>query len=147
MRERQAIGDRIPNTIYRFGQSSNRKRSKSLSPAAGEAFVGMPLWAFKASILPIKCVKCKWAAEPADDPEKVHRAKSGIKLNKQTILHNAESKSFAERRTGLLVSGTSVELPTVDFEHLTAKANPMAKDAVPDLPPNPIRASMDIHGR
>ena len=72
----------------------------------------------------------------ADDLESF-LAQAGIKLNKQTILHNAESKSFAERRTGLLVSGASVDIPPVDFEHLTAKANPLAKEPLPDLPPNP----------
>src|SRR5206468_355440 len=60
-------------------------------------------------------------------------------------LFNAESKSFAERRSGLLVSGANVEVPPVEFEAKAATHTPLA-DAEPskEAKPNPIRSSMAI---
>lgn len=40
----------------------------------------------------------------------------GFKIPKQTILYNVESKSFAERRGNLIVQGTQVEVPPVEFD-------------------------------
>lgn len=79
----------------------------------------------------------------ADDMETL-LGQLGIKLGKQTILHNAESKSFAERRTGLLVSSAAVEIPPVEFESLPAAANPLSQVDRGPRKPNPIRSSMHI---
>jgi hypothetical protein len=71
-------------------------------------------------------------------------SKLGIKMGKQTILYNVETKSFAERRTGLLVAGAAVEVPPVDFEGKANASQPLAKTDSGNLPDNPIRRSMRI---
>ncbi len=43
-------------------------------------------------------------------------AELGFKLPKQTILFNVETKSFAERRGNLIIQGTQVEVPPVEFD-------------------------------
>ena len=68
----------------------------------------------------------------------------GVRLNKQTILFNAETKAFAERRTGLLVSGPVVDIPSVEFDRLAVNSNPLGKQEHASLPPNPILAGMEI---
>src|SRR4029077_8772613 len=40
----------------------------------------------------------------------------GFKMPKQTILFNVETKSFAERRGNLIIQGTQVEVPPVEFD-------------------------------
>jgi hypothetical protein len=68
----------------------------------------------------------------------------GIKFGNQTILYNVESKSFAERRSGLLVSGANVEVPPVEFEGKAETPGPLGKAETAERSPNPIRASMRI---
>ncbi len=133
------IGDRIPNAIYRLDKAQTEA-------IKGYLAAGKPLLAClgPSSEHPSDQMRELQAGGGGTDDLEGFLAQVGIKLNKQTILHNAESKSFAERRTGLLVSGSSVDIPPVEFEHLSAKANPLAKDTWGELPANPIRASMDI---
>jgi hypothetical protein len=132
------IGDRIPNAIYRL----DKAQTEAIKSYLG---AGKPLLAClgPSSEHPSDQMREMQMGGGADDLE-AFLAQVGIKLNKQTILHNAESKSFAERRTGLLVSGTSVDIPPVEFEHLGTRGKTITAEAQPDLPPNPIRASMDI---
>jgi hypothetical protein len=72
----------------------------------------------------------------------------GIKLARQTVLFNVESKSFAERRSGLVVLGANVEVPPVKFDWETGAGQPSAK-AVTAEPgqPNPIRESLRLTAR
>ena len=132
------IGDRIPNAIYRLDKAQTEAIKSYLA-------AGKPLLAClgPSTEHPSDQMRQMQMGGGADDLE-AFLAQAGIKLNKQTILHNAESKSFAERRTGILVSGTSADIPPVEFEHLAAKANPLGKEMSQDLKPNPIRAGMDI---
>jgi hypothetical protein len=70
----------------------------------------------------------------------------GFKLAKQTVLFNVEGKSFAERRGGLLIMGTAVEVPPVRFDWpagagQSSTASLVAKE---NLPANPIRESVRL---
>jgi hypothetical protein len=75
-------------------------------------------------------------------------AELGIKMGRQTVLFNVESKSFAERRGSLLVMGANVEVPPVEFDWKAGAGRPLAL-VNPDekLPPNPIRESMRLTAR
>jgi hypothetical protein len=68
----------------------------------------------------------------------------GIQFGKQTILYNVETKSFAERRTGLLAAGVNVEVPPVEFAEPPETDQLSAAATEPRGKPNPIRASMLI---
>jgi hypothetical protein len=133
------IGDRIPNAVYKLDKAQTEAIKSYLA-------AGKPLLAClgPSSEHPSDQMREMQMGPAGSDELESFLAEAGIKLNKQTILHNAESKSFAERRTGLLVSGAAVEIPPVEFEHLTSKSSPLSKNAEVKLPPNPIRASMDI---
>ncbi len=50
------------------------------------------------------------------DPLEGMLGELGFKLPKQTILFNVETKSFAERRGNLIIQGTQVEVPPVEFD-------------------------------
>lgn len=71
----------------------------------------------------------------------------GIRFGKQTVLFNVESKSFAERRSGFLVSGVNVEVPSVDFtwkpDALRTALNAGPRE-LPTRKSNPIRSSMEV---
>jgi len=66
----------------------------------------------------------------------------GVKLPKQTVLFNVETKSFAQRRPGILILGTHVDPPPVKFDW---EPGPLA--AKEELAPNPLRTSMKITTR
>jgi len=68
----------------------------------------------------------------------------GFQLPKQTILFNAESKALAERRSGMFFLGTPVEVPPVLFDWPAGADMLALKKDQGDLPPNSIRASMEI---
>jgi hypothetical protein len=77
----------------------------------------------------------------------------GIKMPKQTILFNAEAKSFAERRSGFLVLGNPVEVPAVEFDwppgagqvRPVGRVVPWSGDhATTRDKPNPLRVSMRL---
>jgi hypothetical protein len=71
----------------------------------------------------------------------------GIQFGKQTVLFNAESKAFAERRTGLLSAGGNVEIPPLDFtsDMASARALPgLEESGTEKTKPNPLRISMKI---
>jgi hypothetical protein len=77
----------------------------------------------------------------------------GLRLGPQTVLFNADSKAFAERRSNVFASGANIEWPTVRFEAVNPQAsatyNPAT--AVPGedtkLPTNPIASSMRLVSR
>jgi hypothetical protein len=71
----------------------------------------------------------------------------GIQFGKQAVLFNAESKSFAERRTGFLTPGLNVEVPSLDFTSDIAAARSLSGLEEPTDEPqeaNPLRVSMKI---
>jgi hypothetical protein len=75
-------------------------------------------------------------------------AELGVRLGKQTVLYNVESKAFAERRSGLIMSGTNIEVPPVDFiEEKSAAAGGLAKAESSKEPANPIGRSLRIRSR
>lgn len=72
--------------------------------------------------------------------------KLGIKLPRQTVLFNVESKSFGERRSGLVVLGASSDPPPVEFDWKPGTEWPRVEEpAVRKL--NPICESMRITER
>lgn len=96
--------------------------------------------------------------EPADrgrpdpggsGPDKLEEALAdlGIQFGKQTVLFGADAKSFAERRTGLLVAGASVEVPPVSFEWEAGAGLPRKFDPADTTAPHPIREGMRITAR
>src|SRR5438477_7949440 len=74
-------------------------------------------------------------------------AELGFKLPKQTILYNVETKSFAERRGNLIIQGTQVEVPPVEFDWKPGAGLPGRVVASKPLPPHPIRSSVRLAGR
>ncbi len=82
-------------------------------------------------------------------PDRVEEllADLGIKLAKQTVLFGADSKSFAERRSGLLVAGTNVQVPPVTFEWEPGAGRPRKLAPLETGEPHPIRDSMRITSR
>jgi hypothetical protein len=68
----------------------------------------------------------------------------GIRLPWQTILFNVESKSFAERRSGLLVLGTQVEVPPVEFDWKGGAGEIRPLSAGTERHPNPVRVSLRL---
>jgi hypothetical protein len=134
------IGDRIPNRVYRL-EDAQVNAIKDYLKKSG-----------KRSVL----VCFGPTNEPADSRPDLDSggsdgledlmAQLGVRLSKQTVLFNAESKSFAERRSGLLISGVNVEVPTVHFDDKLELGPPVVKPAEGDTAPepNPIRRSMQI---
>jgi hypothetical protein len=85
---------------------------------------------------------------PIPGPDRLEEALTelGFRLPKQTILFNAESKSYAERRGGLVILGKEPELPPVQFDWQAGAGQPLAKEAtLVAEKPNPIRESMEVN--
>jgi hypothetical protein len=85
-------------------------------------------------------------AAPSDGLENLF-AQLGIQFGKQTVLFDAERKSFAERRTGFLSAGGDVKVPSLDFLADAAASRPFARlDASTEAKKkvNPLRAAMRI---
>jgi hypothetical protein len=74
-------------------------------------------------------------------------AQLGIKLGKQTILFNVESKSFAERRGGLMIMGANVEVPPVEFDWEAGADQVPGQAEVVNSTPDPIRESLRLTSR
>jgi hypothetical protein len=83
-----------------------------------------------------------------DDVEKTLE-ELGIKLSSQTVLFNVESKSFAERRGGLMVLGANVDVPPVEFSWPAGAGQPSGRPVKTDEEgkPNPIRESLHLAAR
>src|SRR5262249_18467507 len=56
--------------------------------------------------------------DPDAGPDAVEEmlAGLGLRLGRQTVLFNVESKSFGQRRGGLVIGGTAVEVPPLRFD-------------------------------
>src|SRR5205807_7998336 len=68
----------------------------------------------------------------------------GIRFGKDTVLFNAESKAFAERRSGLLFPGADVQVPPVEFEALPEAARTILERETAARKPNRLLESMRI---
>lgn len=132
------IGDRIPTRVYRLDDAqvaAVREYLKSGKPV---------LACFGPTNEPAE----RFEPGPTG-PDGVEDllTQLGIRLGKQTVLFNAESKSFAERRSGLLTSGANVEVPPVDFEWRAGAGELLPRDDRAEREPHPIRESMRIVAR
>ncbi len=132
------IGDRIPNQVHRLDDAQ---------VAAIKDFIksGKPVLAClgPASEQPGDEMRLAQLGPPGSDGFENLLAELGIKFGNQTVLFNVESKAFAERRSGLMVSTESVEVPPVDFDaHARIPGSLPAEGPAP--PANPIRSSMRI---
>ncbi len=68
----------------------------------------------------------------------------GFRLPKQTVLFNVETKSFGERRGALLILGSKVEVPAVEFTWKPGGRPGVIKESAKG---NPIRTSIDLAAR
>jgi hypothetical protein len=86
---------------------------------------------------------------PGPDPLEELLGQLGIRFGKQTILFGADSKAFAERRSSLLATGASAEMPPLVFEAPKGKSLTGSKTLVEDTdrPPNPIAVAMRVTER
>jgi hypothetical protein len=82
----------------------------------------------------------------ADDLERM-LGRFGVKLGQQTVLFNVESKSFAQRRSGLLIAGASnVEVPPLRFDWKPGEGKPRLY-ASEYGKPNPLLESLRLTAR
>lgn len=135
-----ARGEAIPNQVYRIDDTQ---------VAAVREFLkaGKPVLAcFGPSNEPAG------RADPAAGPDGLENlfADLGIRLAKQTVLFNVESKSFAERRGGLLILGANVDVPPVRFDWAPGAGYPQKLVQTGQYDrgkPNPIRESLQLTAR
>jgi hypothetical protein len=73
-------------------------------------------------------------------------AEFGVHLNKQTILFDADSKSFADRQLNPFQLKVSVKVPSLDFEapSLAWRGRWAVLSGEPELPTNPIRRGLRV---
>jgi hypothetical protein len=71
----------------------------------------------------------------------------GIKLGKQTVLFDVESESFADRRGGLQVAGTDIQVPPVEFDWKPGTGQPLGREEPNDTKRNLLRESMRLASR
>jgi len=133
------IGDRVPNQIHRLD-------SEQVAAIKDFLKAGKPVLACFGPISEHPSDRMRMASMTPPGPDELEEliGHLGIKLSKQTVLFNAESKSFAERRSGLLVSGITVDVPPVQFEPDIKTSRPIGKPEEGERKTNPIRASMGI---
>jgi hypothetical protein len=134
------IGDRIPNRVYRLDQAQVDAVKDFLKKAGNRS----ALFCFGPANEPADRPDPSMPSGPDGMEDLVNRL--GIRLGNQTVLFNSESKSFAERRSGVLVSGANVEVPPVDFESAYQPNRMLLKEDSSEEPlaVNPIRNSMRI---
>lgn len=127
-----ARGERIGNWVYRLDQAQSD---------AVQAFL-------KAGKPVLVCLgpvnePAGGRPDPMDGPDRLEDLLRdlGFRLPKQTILFNVESKSFAERRSGIVIMGTSVEVPPVKFD-FEPGAGLAGKTVTANLKPNPLQESL-----
>jgi hypothetical protein len=89
--------------------------------------------------------------EPSEGPDQFEflLRDLGIQPANQTVLFNVESKSFAERRGGLLVLGANVEVPPVEFNKSAPRGQTLLgrTSETETKKPNPIGESMELTAR
>jgi hypothetical protein len=85
---------------------------------------------------------------PIPGPDRLDEALTelGFRLPKQTILFNAESKSYAERRGNLLILGKEPDVPPVNFDPPAGAGQALADESGAESEkPNAIRISMEVN--
>jgi hypothetical protein len=68
----------------------------------------------------------------------------GIKLARQTVLFNAESKAYAARRPGAVMLDTPVEVPSVVFDWPRGAGRPLTRAIVSERKAHPLRESLRL---
>jgi hypothetical protein len=136
-----AIGDRIPERLHHLDDAQ-------VSAVQDFLRAGKPLLACfgPSNENPADAMRLTQLGPGGPDGLERLLNKLGIEFGKQTVLYNVETKSFAERRTGLLSAGVNVEVPAVEFTEPPEKNQLTAADSGPRGQPNPIRTSMLIEG-
>jgi hypothetical protein len=133
-----ARGERIPNRVYQLEQSQVEAVRDFLK-------AGKPvLICFGPTNEPAGQMD---QFNTPNDKLEDDLAQVGIKLGKQTILFNVESKSFAERRGNLMIMGANVEVPSVEFDWPAGADQIPGQAANVSTRPNPIRESLRLTAR
>jgi ABC-type uncharacterized transport system len=136
-----ARGEMIPNRLYRLDDAQVEAIKDFLK-------AGKPVLALLGPVGEPATSRFESLGEKG--PDKVEEAleQLGIRLSKQTVLFNVESKSFAERRGGLLVLGANVDVPPVEFTWPAGAEQPPGRPIKAEAEkPNPIRESMALTAR
>lgn len=71
----------------------------------------------------------------------------GFRLTKQTVLFNVETKSFAQRRGGLLIAGANVEVPPLKLDWEPGAGRPAARALAGEEKPNALHESLRLTAR
>jgi hypothetical protein len=134
-----AIGDRIPERLHHLDDAQVSAIQEFLR-------AGKPILACFGPANENPSDAMRMAQLGSGGPDGLERLlnRLGIEFGKQTVLYNVETKSFAERRTGLLSAGVNVEVPPAEFAEPAHRNQLAAADSLPRGKPNPIRASMLI---
>ncbi len=134
-----ARGERIPNGLYKLDPAQL---------AAIREFVcaGKPLL---VCLGPIN--EPPGRPDPDAGPDGLEEMLSGLGLHlgRQTVLFDVETKSFGQRSGGLVIGGTSVEVPPLRLDEWKPGTGlPPAKQGTEaGLPPNPLRESLRLTAR
>jgi hypothetical protein len=132
--------ERIPNRVYRLEDAQVEALKEFLK-------AGKPLLAcFGPTNEPADRMRGD-PTPPGPDRLEELLVELGVKFGKQTVLFGTDSKSFAERRSGLQIAGTNIKPPPVSFDWEPGTGRP--KDLTPptDAAPHQIRESMRITAR
>jgi hypothetical protein len=133
-----ARGERIPNRVYQLEQSQVEAVRDFLK-------AGKPvLICFGPTNEPAGQMD---QFNTPNDKLEDDLAQLGIKLGKQTVLFNVESKSFAERRGNLMIMGANVEVPSVEFDWPAGADQIPGQAATVTSTLNPIRESLRLTAR
>ncbi|HKI31895.1 MAG TPA: hypothetical protein VKA46_08500 [Gemmataceae bacterium] len=132
-----ARGESIPNRLYKLDPAQ---------VAAIRDFVrsGKPLL---ACLGPVNDPPGRPDPDAGSDGLEEMLAGLGLHFSRQTVLYDVESKSFGQRRSGLVIGGTSVEVPPLRFnEWAPGTGLPPGKHATA-AEANPLRESLRLTAR
>jgi hypothetical protein len=89
--------------------------------------------------------------DPDAGPDELEAMLNGLGLHfgRQTVLFDVESKSFGQRRSGLVIGGTSVEVPPLRLDEWKPGTGlpPAKQGSEAGLPANPLRESLRLTAR
>jgi hypothetical protein len=132
-------GERIPNRVYQLDQAQVEAVRDFLKAGKPVLFCFGP------------------TNEPAGQMDQLNipndkleddLAQLGIKLGKQTILFNVESKTFAQRRGNLLIMGANLtDVPAVEFDWPPGADELPGQAGIVSTTPDPIRESLRLTAR
>jgi hypothetical protein len=73
----------------------------------------------------------------------------GLHFSRQTVLFNAETKSFGQRRSGLVIGGVAAEIPPLRLDEWGPGTGlpPSKQASEAGLAPNPLRESLRLTAR